>query len=191
MVAADRPVRRVVTGHDAGGRSIVIEDGPPSLKYRRGPGGALFHDLWSTSTSPAPIAATEEGPRGPVPPVPPTAGGTVIRIVDFPTASDSDGRATITHRTETVDYGLVLDGEIVLLLDESEVVLQAGDVVVQRGTDHAWLNRGRTPARVAFVLVDGRFETTVADVLGSEALGRVMARQSPPGQAAGPAGGER
>jgi uncharacterized cupin superfamily protein len=64
----------------------------------------------------------------------------------------------LMHRTETIDYGLVLEGELVLILDEGETVVRAGDVVVQRGTSHAWANRSNANARIAFVLIDGRFE---------------------------------
>lgn len=66
------------------------------------------------------------------------------------------------HRTETVDYGIVLDSEITLLLDDSEVVVRAGDVVVQRGTAHGWVNRSDRPCCIAFILVDGRYGPDLA-----------------------------
>ena len=69
------------------------------------------------------------------------------------------------HRTASIDYGIVLEGEITLILDDSEVTLRAGDVVVQRGTDHAWANRGDTIAKVVFVLVDGEFDPALVDTL--------------------------
>nr|WP_272917510.1 cupin domain-containing protein [Nocardioides flavescens] len=69
------------------------------------------------------------------------------------------------HRTASVDYGIVLEGEITLVLDDSEVTARAGDVVVQRGTDHAWANRGDVVARVVFVLVDGEFDDGLAATL--------------------------
>jgi len=71
---------------------------------------------------------------------------------------EEGGRHPLMHRTETVDYGIVLSGELTLLLDDSEVKLQAGDMVVQRGTNHAWSNRSDKPCIIAFILVDGKFE---------------------------------
>ena len=108
------------------------------------------------------------------------AGGTRIRIVDIPPdsvqnaltpeeaaaafaaigaahAHGLDGPHALMHRTETVDYGIVLSGEVWLVVDEGETRLGPGDVVVQRGTNHAWSNRTEETARMAFVLVDGRF----------------------------------
>jgi uncharacterized cupin superfamily protein len=67
------------------------------------------------------------------------------------------------HRIETVDYGIVLEGELVLILDESETIVRAGDIVVQRGTSHAWANRSNANARIAFVLIDGRFKEALGD----------------------------
>jgi uncharacterized cupin superfamily protein len=80
------------------------------------------------------------------------------------------------HRTESVDYGIVLEGEMVLVLTDSEVALRAGDIVVQRGTDHAWANRSDRPARMAFVLVDGRFtdELDLPEETGLDATHRAL-----------------
>ncbi len=78
------------------------------------------------------------------------------------------------HRTESLDYGIVLEGEITLVLDDSEVTLRAGDVVVQRGTDHAWANRGATTAKVAFILVDGRFDESLLAALPAGAVDGLM-----------------
>ena len=82
----------------------------------------------------------------------PAPNGTTLRINEMP-----PGASSPMHRTQTVDYGIVLDGEVVLVLDDSETVLRAGDVVVQRGTSHRWENRSEAPARVAFILIDGAF----------------------------------
>ena len=82
------------------------------------------------------------------------------------------------HRTASVDYGIVLEGEITLVLDDSEVTLRAGDIVVQRGTDHAWANRGDSVARVCFVLVDGEFTPELAATLPDGALDR-LSRKGP------------
>lgn len=72
------------------------------------------------------------------------------------------GRHPLMHRTQSIDYGIVLEGEIVLVLDDQEVTLRAGDVVVQRGTIHAWNNRSDAPCRIAFILIDGRFDPVLA-----------------------------
>jgi quercetin dioxygenase-like cupin family protein len=144
--------RRVVTGHDADGRSVVLEDGPTPRTHAVP--GAVFHELWNTTASPAPLRPEE--PREPTdrPLVtPPGPSGTIVRIVDFEPGSRSP-----MHRTETVDYGIVLRGELTLVLgDGSETPLRHGDVVVQRGTDHAWVNPTDEPAQMVFVLVDGEF----------------------------------
>jgi len=79
----------------------------------------------------------------------------------------ADSPHPLMHRTETIDYGIVIDGEMTLVLDDSEVVLKQGSVVVQRGTNHAWANRSGRPCRMLFVLVDGVFEPTIADALAS------------------------
>jgi quercetin dioxygenase-like cupin family protein len=145
--------RRVVTGHDADGRSVVLSD-RPAPKTHSIP-SATFHELWNTTAAPAPIAAAErhEPTERPLT-TPPDAKGTIIRVVDMEPGSRSP-----MHRTETIDYGIVLAGAVTLLLDDgSETLLGPGDVVVQRGTDHAWVNDGPEPARMAFVLVDGRFD---------------------------------
>jgi quercetin dioxygenase-like cupin family protein len=158
-----RPPRRVVTGHDADGRSVVLDDGGAPRSHTVP--GATFHELWNTAATPAPVGPSE--PREPTerPLVtPPDANGTIIRIVDLEPGSRSP-----MHRTETIDYGIVLAGEILLVLDDgSETPLAAGDVVVQRGTDHAWVNPGIGPARMAFVLVDGRFTDELKPLLPGE-----------------------
>jgi quercetin dioxygenase-like cupin family protein len=86
-----------------------------------------------------------------------------------------------THRTQSVDYGIVLDGEVVLVLDESETVLRAGDVVVQRGTSHRWENRSEAVARMAFILVDGVFTSDLIGTLGHEVIGDLLHDPMRPG----------
>ena len=177
------PVRRIVTGHDPEGRSVVQEDGPPPRSVTLGgESGTTFHELWSTSRAPAPIDAASGEPAEPGLSLLPPPNGTRIRILDIP---PDDGTVAalpreavralfdaigaghalaenpphpLMHRTETIDYGIMLEGELVLILDEGETVVRAGDVIVQRGTSHAWANRSGRDARIAFVLVDGRFE---------------------------------
>lgn len=160
--------RRVVTGHDARGVSIFSSDGPvPGTPLV--PGGTVFYQAWGTGATPAPIDAPATEPVTDPLAVAPASHGTRLLINEMP-----PGAASPMHRTETVDYGIVLDGEVVLVLDDSETLLRAGDVVVQRGTNHRWENRSAAPARVAFVLVDGTFTPPLRDMLGEEALGHVM-----------------
>src|SRR5580698_1046130 len=155
--------RRVVTGHDQAGKSVFLSDGPPPVS-RKAPDGANFHELWSTSAAPAQLSATEPDPAtGPVT-VPPPAHGTKIRVHSFP-----PGVVSPVHRTESVDYGIVIDGEMVLALDDSETVLRQGDVVVQRGTSHRWENRSGQVARMVFVLVDAAFTPGLTEILGGDA----------------------
>jgi quercetin dioxygenase-like cupin family protein len=144
--------RRVVTGHDARGMSIVVSDGRPPVVHDTPDGVARFAEIWRTDAMPAPIAAFEPHPTGGPVEIPPGANGTLVRLVEI-----QPRRCSPMHCTETVDYGIVLEGELYLVLDDSEVRLEPGDVIVQRGTNHAWDNRSDRPARVAFVLVDGRF----------------------------------
>ena len=157
--------RRVITGHDAGGRSVVLSDAPVSRSHAIP--GAVFHEVWNTPTVPAPVTATEAREPTARPLVtPPDPGGTLIRIVDL-----APGSRSPMHRTASVDYGLVLDGDVHLVLDDgSATSLGIGDVVIQRGTDHAWENRSERPARMAFVLVDGEFSNELEAVLPAGAL---------------------
>lgn len=168
--------RRVVTGHDKSGKSIVLSDGHPPIELKFPERGVAFFEIWSTNTSPASLSATEAEPTDESVELAPKSRGTVIRILDFLPgfSKQRSGTQPFIHRTETVDYGIVLEGEIFLLLDDSEVHLKAGDVVVQRGTDHAWENRSERPARVAFVLVDGAFCEELKASLPAGALQRVI-----------------
>ena len=118
---------------------------------------------------PAPIGPDEPDPTVGALSVPPTPNGTKIRINEFP-----PGVVSPMHRTQSVDYGIVLSGEMVLVLDDSERVLRAGDVVVQRGTDHRWENRSEATARMAFILVDGAFTAELIGTLGEGVLGGLL-----------------
>ena len=153
--------RRVVTGHDARGRSVVLSDGP-APKSHAVP-GATFHEIWNTTAMPALVLPSE--PREPTdrPLVtPPDPGGTIIRVVDL-----APGSVSAMHRTESVDYGIVLSGEVHLVLDDgSETRLVAGDVVVQRGTNHSWENRSDVVVRMAFVMIDGALTEGVRATTG-------------------------
>lgn len=160
--------RRVVTGHAADGRSIVLAD--EAVPHRRQLPGARFDEVWSTAESPAILSAGVDGePTSPGERIGPEAGGTVIRVIDFAPEQEGGVRSPM-HRTRTIDYGIVLEGEIVMILSDSEVVLRKGDVAVQRGTDHAWENRSGKPARMVFVLMDAQFDPALASLLGQQAL---------------------
>jgi quercetin dioxygenase-like cupin family protein len=160
--------RRVVTGHDSRGASVFAADGPVPV-VRTAPDGVLFYEIWSTDAMPAPIDFGAADPTLTALTVPPTPNGTKIRINEFP-----PGVVSPVHRTQSVDYGIVLSGEVVLVLDDTETVLRAGDVAVQRGTNHRWENRASQTARMAFILVDGVFTPALRDALGSEALGGLL-----------------
>ncbi len=182
-------VRRVVTGHNETGKAVVVSDAPPPHVTRPAhQPGLAFHEVWNTRQTPAPVTASEAEPTDFHRDTHPPKEGTVIRIVDIPPEGpdgpDFDketaralfenvglaenaehtipGRHPLMHRTESIDYGVVLEGQIVLLLDDSEVVLEAGDLVVQRGTIHAWTNRTDQITRMLFILTDGAFDPELA-----------------------------
>lgn len=152
MTDAAKPIRRVVTGHDGNNVAKVMMDAPATnAKY---PGnGVVSTMIWCTDGAPAeiPVGETFEDMGARILGTPPPPHGTRFAIIDFP-----PGAPSRMHRTETVDYVLVLAGEIDMDMDDSTVHLKAGDVMIQRGTNHAWVNRGSAPARVAFVLIDAK-----------------------------------
>jgi mannose-6-phosphate isomerase-like protein (cupin superfamily) len=185
------PIHRIVTGHDADGRAVVASDGPlPTVVEISAIPGTVFHEVWSTAATPAPVGNGADPSLGPLV-LPPPKQGTRIRFVDIPPdtadylahgaarmqdafAQIGDTHAStvkansphpLMHRTESVDYGLVIEGEMTLVLDDSEVPLKPGSVVVQRGTNHAWANRSGRPCRMLFVLVDGAYEPALAAAL--------------------------
>jgi mannose-6-phosphate isomerase-like protein (cupin superfamily) len=157
-----KAARRIVTGHDAHGKSVILSDGSPPNVRDKGT-GVDFIEIWNTSGAPAPIHSVEPEPTdGPLQ-VPPARSGSKIRLNDFypghirKLPPRADGRHPMMHRTRSIDYGIVLEGEIYMILDDTEVLLKAGDVVVQRGTDHAWENRSNRVARMAFILIGAEF----------------------------------
>jgi mannose-6-phosphate isomerase-like protein (cupin superfamily) len=151
-------IRRVVTGHDAQGKSIVLSDGPPPQYHSMlGPSiGADFFEIWNVATAVPILTPTE--PREPNErefTIMPTSGH-LLRIIEIYPLSEG-GERTVMHRTKTLDYVVVIEGEVVLWLDDSEVSLRKGNVVVQRGTDHAWENRSDKRAVIAFFHIDAEF----------------------------------
>ena len=168
--------RRVVTGHNQNGVSVVISDGPVPVHRVMPQDGVGFYEIWQTDAMPAPVLPVEPSePTERTLRVPPGPMGTKIRINEFfPGHINAANLQSPIHRTESIDYGIVLEGEIVLALDDSEVTLRAGDVVVQRGTDHAWANRTDAVARVAFILIDGEFTPELLDLLPADVSDSLM-----------------
>ena len=146
------PIRRIVTGHDAHSVAKVIKDGP-AINAKYPIPGVVSTLIWCTDEMPADISVGEHaedlGARilGTAPP----PNGTRFAVIDFP-----PGAPAVMHRSETIDYVMVLSGEIDMDMDDSTVKLKAGEVVVQRGTNHAWVNRGAERARLAVVLIDAK-----------------------------------
>jgi mannose-6-phosphate isomerase-like protein (cupin superfamily) len=179
-------VRRVVTGHNENGRAIISMDGaPPTIVPLQAVPGTVFYEMWNTTTSPVRI---DNGADPTIKPLQlrPTPRGSMIRVLDIPPdssqnqISDADAAAAfaeigaanvgtghangphkLMHRTETIDYAIVISGELWLIVDEGETRLGPGDIVIQRGTNHAWSNRTEQPARIVFVLLDGKFADEV------------------------------
>lgn len=142
-------VRRVVTGHDAGGRAVVKIDEVSKNVVANRP-GASAAVIWTTDTIPADNSGDADMSLKKVGTT--LAGGTVFRVVEF-----SPGVSPRVHRTDSIDYAVVISGEIDMELEKgNEVHLKAGDVLVQRGTVHCWINRGKSPCVIAFALIDAR-----------------------------------
>lgn len=152
--------RRIVTGHDESGKSVVVSDGPNPKTLDVGT--AAFHELWITSEMPVQIAATEPEPTNRPVRTPPPSNGVIVRFTEMAPGAESP-----MHRTETLDVGVVLEGETWLLLDDgSETRVGVGDAVVQRGTNHAWANRSDNPVRMVFVLIDGEITEELRSATG-------------------------
>jgi quercetin dioxygenase-like cupin family protein len=170
-----RPIRRVVTGHNAQGKAIFIADGPAPAVFDRGPGATAVTELWETGATPASNAGSADPTVGGAQRLPPPKNGSKFRVVEYPqdsqrvaalhgTSHDAKSEGYVRdlankrhpgfHKTNTIDYAIVLSGEIYALMDEGEVLLKAGDVLIQRGTNHAWSKRSDAPATLAVVLID-------------------------------------
>ena len=174
------PIRRIVTGDDAGGLSGVVEDAPATaIRTVAERPGYRAVNIWRTESAPARIDAPDTVAEH-TGIMPPGNGGSILRIIDFPPEvadpaerkrriqatfggifSDAqhdktDGAHPGMHRTRSVDYAIILEGEIWSVMDKDETLMRAGDVLIQRGTNHAWANRSDKTARIAFVLLDGK-----------------------------------
>lgn len=147
-----REQRRIVTGHDDAGRAVFVVDGPTPNVWQAPDGGPVF-ELWSHIGAPDIHGAFDDPVLGPTS-FPPPPGGSVLRIVDF--APRMPGEEVHMHRTPSLDYCYVIEGSIVAVLDEEERTLSAGDVLIQRGTNHGWRNDSDAACRVLFVLVDAK-----------------------------------
>lgn len=189
-----QPIHRVVTGHDGDGQAIVTSNGPlPTVAEIKAIPGTVFHEVWSTQGTPARVDNGADPTLGPLL-LPPPKHGTRIRFVDIPPdtadfelngakrmkeafAQIGDEKAStvradsphpLMHRTESIDYGIVIEGEMTLVLDRGEALLKPGSVVVQRGTNHAWANRSDRPCRMLFILVDGCYDPSIAQALAKQ-----------------------
>jgi naringenin degradation protein FdeH len=173
------PVRRVVTGKDANGKAVILSDAlSPNVRSRKDSGVAVT-GLWLTNSTPAAADRTDDPAAG-YAAIPPPNNGTIFRIVEI--ASEANIKTSFEdrvghtrqmgltaegdqkdhprhpgmHRTRTLDYAIILSGEIDMLLDDSEVHLKAGDIIIQQATNHAWMNRGHQTCRIAFILIDAK-----------------------------------
>jgi hypothetical protein len=179
MAAELPPIRRVVAGDDRTGKSVFIEDGPSAFESSPTRPGFRDHKIWATR---GPSFSVDDLDRsGEVTGIMPPLGGSLLRILDFPSepldAAEcervraerreqarprergvrrfDDFRHAGMHATDTVDYAIVMSGEIYAIMDSEERLLKAGDVLIQRGNSHGWSNRSGSPCRIAFVLIEG------------------------------------
>lgn len=180
-------IHRVVTGHDEQGKAIVSLDGAlPTVVELTAIPGTVFHEVWSTTATPAVLRNGADPTLGDIC-LPPPTNGTRMRFVDIPPDTEQflrqagskmsdafsqigdvaastvkqDSPHPLMHRTESVDYGIVISGELTLVLDDDEISLREGSVVVQRGTNHAWANRSGKLCRMLFILVDGHYDPAI------------------------------
>lgn len=185
MIQQQKTFRRIVTGHDANNKTIIVSDAAPVLtQLIGGSGGPTFFEVWHTVETPALIHPQPDEMDETQLVLAPPKNGTRIRVIEFPpegeeikkltgagaaekfksmggehasTSSEEGAPHPLMHRTQTVDYGIVLEGEITMILDRGETTIKAGDIVIQNGTNHAWANRSGKVCRMAFVLIDGQF----------------------------------
>jgi len=190
-------IRRVVTGHDSEGKAIVVSDGlVPRVYSNPVRPGHRSSDIWETHGMPVKVTREEPDPVAEVSsflsPL-----GVKIRISELEPEPESvrnldparaaewykdsghtssstfgkGGRHPLMHRTETIDYAVVLEGQMTLVMDDKEIVLNTGDVVVQRGTNHAWSNRSSKRVRMLYILIDGKFDSELAGLFSAQEKG--------------------
>jgi hypothetical protein len=175
-VASASDIRRVVTGLDANDKAVVLFDS--RVQFKAPPARPALANLWTTDSSPPGFSFKEDAGLRPVSLLPPD-NGTVLRVIEFPPLDPAEeakldanllmkvvgdhaptrGRPIkhpLMHRTRTLDYGVVLSGEIDMMLDDATLHFIAGDVVVMQATNHAWINHGTQPCRMLFVLMDSK-----------------------------------
>jgi len=168
-------IRRVVTTVDKDGKAVVLFDGANPHKAVRPNRSVTSRLVWVTDQTPADISGSADRAATDIGIAPPKQGS-IFRIIDIPPTPPEiekleteylhkqigdhaprkglPPRHPLMHRTRTIDYAIIMQGEIDMLLDDSEVHLKAGDVLIQQGTNHAWVNRGTEPCRIAFILID-------------------------------------
>jgi mannose-6-phosphate isomerase-like protein (cupin superfamily) len=170
--------RRVITGYNAAGQSCIVEVGPPPvINTRASRPGYRNGTAWMTDAMPVPLSAPDIAAQNKT--LNPPPNGSVVRFIDFPPEPkdpealkaafasshgafvDRDKRKPPTtsahpgmHITDTLDYGIVISGEVYAVMEDGEVLLRQGDVIVQRGTNHSWSNRSDEVCRMVFVLLD-------------------------------------
>ena len=173
-----KPVRRIIDAHNENGKSYIQEDGDaPNITNTGGVEGFSWTELWAVDNAPASNEGNEDSADREIRLQPPSKGN-VFRIVDIPPdtlrfgenldqapdntavsgdeayAAGSGSRHPGFHKTKTVDYAIILEGEVVAMMDVGETPMGPGDVLIQRGTNHAWSNRSDKACRIAFVLID-------------------------------------
>jgi quercetin dioxygenase-like cupin family protein len=152
-------VRRVITGHDDSGKAIVkIDELVKDLRVGRP--GAMVAPIWTTHGFPVDNDGQDDAATRQVGTT--LAGGTILRVVKF-----SPGVQARNHRTDSIDYAIIMSGEIDMEMDGTMIHLKAGDVLVQRGTIHNWINKGTAPCVIAFVLIDAKPVTAGGKVLSA------------------------
>ena len=197
-------VRRVVTGHDKNGKSMFLSDGlAPNVKEMASMPGLALTDLWETDGAPASNAGNADAAARPVRLEPPK-NGSILRIVEFPPdsawrdsadakaafdsigaghAKDAANADPMMHTTATVDYLIILKGEIYAILENGETLLKPGDIMIQRGTNHSWSVRGNEPCILAAVLINAKPLGIAATHARKTAAKRSVAKKRPAGKA--------
>lgn len=184
------PIHRVITGHDADGKAIFTSNGPLStIRELESIPGMIFHEVWEMSGTPPVIDDGADPTPGPLAHQAPNNGNR-IRFVDFPPdesylaeaearmkglfnevndvaafTGKGDSPHPMMHRAEAIDYCIVIEGEMTLVLDDSEVLLKPGSVVVQRGANHAWANRSGRMCRMLYIQINAQYEPSIAAAL--------------------------